>query len=53
MKLFRRKTKKEKLLKQYKEILVKSHKMSSINRAKADELVCEAEQIMKQIEAEN
>lgn len=53
MKLFRRKSKKEKLQKEYKAKLAESHKMSSINRKRADELIYEAEQLFKQIEDEN
>ena len=53
MKLFRKKTKKEKLQKQYEKKLVEAFKMSKINRTKADELSFEAEQIIKKIENEN
>ncbi len=53
MKLFRRRTKKEKLQKEYESKLAEAYKMSSINRAKADQLTFEAEQLAKQIESEN
>ena len=53
MKLFRRKSKKEKLEKQYREKLEESHKMSTINRAKSDELIYQAEQLLKEIENED
>lgn len=53
MKLFRRKSNKEKLQKQYKKKLMEAHKMSSINRAKSDQLIFEAEQLIKQMENEN
>jgi len=53
MKLFRRKSRKEKLQKEYEAKLAESHKMSPINRRKADQLIYEAEQLIKQIEDEN
>ena len=53
MNFFRRKTKKEKLQKEYEAKLAESHKMSTINRKRADELIYEAEQLIKQIENEN
>lgn len=52
MKLFKRKTKKEKLQDLYKKKLAEAHQMSTSNRKRSDELVFEAEQIMKQIENE-
>jgi hypothetical protein len=53
MSIFRRKTKKEKLQKKYREKLSESHKMSTINRKLSDQLMFEAEQLLKQIENEN
>lgn len=53
MKLFRRKSKKEKLQKEYEKKLAEAHKMSTINRAKSDQLIYEAEQLIKQMENEN
>ena len=53
MKLFRRKSKKEKLQKEYRQKLAEAHKMSAINRAKSDQLIYEAEQLIKQIENED
>ena len=50
MKLFRRKSKKEKLQKEYEAKLAESYKMSTINRKKADQLFYEAELLNKQIE---
>ena len=52
MKLFRRKSKKEKLEIAYRKKLEESHKMSTINRSKSDELIFEAEQLLKQMENE-
>ena len=53
MKLFRRRTKKEKLQKEYEAKLAEAYKMSTINRTKSDQLTYEAEQLAKQIENEN
>lgn len=53
MSFFKRKSKKEKLQKQYEKKLAEAHKMSTINRAKSDQLIFEAEQLIKQIENEN
>ena len=53
MSIFRRKTKKEKLQKKYREKLSESHKMSTINRKLSDQLMFEAEKLLKQIENEN
>ena len=53
MKLFRRKSKKEKLQKEYEAKLAESYKLSTINRRRADELIYEAEQLIKQIEDED
>lgn len=52
MNLFKRKSKKEKLEKKYRNKLEEAYKMSTINRAKSDELTYEAEQILKEIENE-
>ena len=53
MKLFKKKSKKEKLKKKYRKMLEESYKMSTINRTKSDELIYEAEQLLKEIENEN
>ncbi len=53
MKLFTRKSKKEKLQKQYRKKLEEAYKMSTISRAKSDELTYQAEQLLKEIENEN
>ena len=53
MNFFRRKSKKEKLKKQYEQKLKEANKMSAINRKKSDELIYEAEQLIKQMENEN
>lgn len=52
MNIFKRKSKKDKLEKQYRQKLEESYKMSTINRAKSDQLIYEAEQILKEIENE-
>ncbi|MCO4813910.1 MAG: Lacal_2735 family protein [Flavobacteriales bacterium] len=53
MNFFKRKTKKEKLMKEYEKKLAKAHKMAPISRQKSDELIYEAEQLIKQMENEN
>ncbi len=53
MGIFKRKTKKEKLQKEYEKKMAEAHKMSAINRSKADKLIYKAELIIKQIENEN
>lgn len=53
MNFFRRKSKKERLKKEYEQKLAEAHKMASINRAKSDALIYEAEQLIKQMENEN
>ena len=52
MRLFRRKSKLEKLEKEYREKLEESRKMASINRAESDRLIYQAEQILIAIENE-
>jgi hypothetical protein len=51
--LFGRKSKKEKLEKEYAKKLEEAHRMSSINRKKADDLIFQAEQLLKEMENEN
>jgi hypothetical protein len=53
MNFFRRKSKKEKLQKEYRRKLEEAHKMAAINRKRSDELIYEAEQLIKQMENEN
>ena len=53
MKFFSRKSKKDKLQKEYEKKLAEAHKMSTINRKKSDELIFEAEQLFKQMELKN
>ena len=52
MKLFKRKSKKEKLEKKYQKKLEEVYKMSTINRSKSDALTYEAEQILRELENE-
>lgn len=49
--LFNKKSPKEKLEAEYKKLLSEAHKMSAINRKKADELTAEAEKIIQKIES--
>ncbi len=53
MNFFRRKSKKEKLKKEYEQKLKEAHKMATVNRKRSDELIYEAEQLIKQMENEN
>ena len=53
MKFFKRKSKKEKLKKEYEQKLAEAHKMASINRLKSDKLIYEAEQLIKLMENED
>lgn len=48
--LFKRKTELEKLQESYKSLLEKSHKASHQNRAEADLLMAEAEEVAKKID---
>lgn len=50
MGLFSKKSKKDKLYDKYNKLMEQSHKASTSNRKKADELYAEAEAIMKQID---
>lgn len=47
----KKKTPKEKLEKQYRELLAKAHKLSNVDRMKSDATTAEAEEVWKQIEA--
>lgn len=49
-KLFGKTTPKEKLQKKYEKLLAESHKMSTTNRAKSDQLRAEAEEIANEID---
>ena len=49
--LFKKKSEIEKLQDEYKSLLEKSHKISHSNRAAADKLMAEAEEIAKKIDA--
>ena len=48
--LFKKKTEKEILLKQYKKLMSESHRLSTIDRSKSDEKYAEAEKIMNRID---
>ncbi len=50
MGLFSRKSKSDKLYDKYNKLMEKSHKASTTNRKRADELYAEAEAVMKEIE---
>jgi hypothetical protein len=53
MKLFKKKSKVEKLDLQYRKLLAEAHKLSSYNRRLSDDKVSEANDILKQIERLN
>jgi len=51
--LFKKKSEKDKLNDQYQKLLKKYHKLSTVDRAKADEKMAEAEEVAKKIDALN
>jgi hypothetical protein len=51
MGLFKRKSKVDKLNDQYEKLLQQAHKMSTVNRTKSDELMAQAQDVLKEIEA--
>ena len=51
MGLFSRKSKKDKLYDKYNKLMQQSHKASTSNRKRADELYAEAASVMKEIES--
>tara|TARA_B100000609_G_C16920624_1_gene284129 strand:- start:370 stop:537 length:168 start_codon:yes stop_codon:yes gene_type:complete len=48
--LFKKKSKKEKLLSQYSALKEKAFKMSKVNRKESDKIEYEAEQLLKEID---
>lgn len=48
--LFKKASKKEKLIKKYEDMLTKAHKLSHTDRKASDVLAAEAEELAKQIE---
>lgn len=50
MGLFKRKSKLDKLEAEYQNLLKLSHKLSTSNRAKSDEVYAQADAVLKQIE---
>lgn len=48
-KLFKKKTKKEKLTEQYSKLLEEAHHLSKIDRRRSDEKIAEAENIINQL----
>jgi len=50
MGLFSSKSPKEKLEKKYRKLLEESHRLSRTDRARADKMMAEAEEVMKEIE---
>jgi len=48
--IFKKKSPKEKLQKQYSNLLREAHQLSTTNRKLSDQKVFEAEQVMKQLE---
>jgi len=53
MKLFKKKSKVEKLDLKYRKLLAEAHKLSSSNRRQSDSKISEANEILKQIEVLN
>jgi len=51
--LFKKKSEKEKLNDQYKKLLAEYHKLSTIDRRKADMKMAEAEEVAKKMDALN
>ncbi|WNW03049.1 Lacal_2735 family protein [Tenacibaculum sp. HL-MS23] len=51
--LFKKKSSKEKLQDQYKQLLKEAYSLSTVNRKMSDQKTMEAEEIMKQIEKLN
>ncbi|QXP72745.1 Lacal_2735 family protein [Tenacibaculum sp. AHE15PA] len=51
--LFKKKSSKEKLQDQYKQLLKEAYILSTVNRKMSDQKTMEAEEIMKQIEKLN
>lgn len=49
--LFKKKSEKEKLMRQYEKLMKESFELSSINRSQGDAKAAEAEDVMKRIEA--
>jgi len=48
--LFKKKSPVDKLYKKHKDLLAKSHQLSHSNRAEADRLQAEAEEVLKEID---
>ena len=48
--LFKKKSEKEKLQEQYQRLMSEAHKLSHIDRRRADEKMAEAEEIAKKME---
>jgi uncharacterized protein Yka (UPF0111/DUF47 family) len=51
LKLFKRKSEKEKLQEKYRKLMEEAYKLSHSNRKAADEKTAEAEEILKKIES--
>jgi hypothetical protein len=49
--LFKKKTEKEKLQEQYAKLMEEAHKLSHVDRRKADAKMAEAEEVAKKIDA--
>ena len=48
--LFKKKSKRDQLNDRYKKLMAESHKLSTVDRAKADEKFAEAEKILKELD---
>ncbi|GAB3343622.1 hypothetical protein GCM10027429_34560 [Marivirga atlantica] len=51
--LFKKKTEKEKLNDQYQKLLKEYHRLSTVDRTKADQKMAEAEEVAKKIDTLN
>lgn len=51
MGLFKKKSKSDKLNDKYEKLLQQAHKMSTVNRTKSDELMAEAQEVLKELES--
>ncbi len=49
--LFKKKSEREKLEKQYKSLIAESHRLSTSNRAESDRKAAQAEEVARKIEA--
>lgn len=48
--IFKKKSERERLQEKYKSLLEKAHKLSTVDRTKADQATAEAEEVLKAME---